>query len=69
MKNFLINLMTFRKKLATLSKKKKINKELTYNKKFLKSEKEHEHKRRLSLYLETSNIDWFSLQKKLIILP
>ena len=49
--------MTFGKKLATLSKKKKINKELTYNKKFLKSEKEHEHKRRLSLYLETSNID------------
>ena len=46
-----------REKISNIIKKKKINKELTYNKKFLKSEKEHEHKRRLSLYLETSNID------------
>ena len=43
---------------------KKFNRQLICNKNYLKAEKKNQHKRRLSLYLQTSNIDWFSLQTK-----
>ena len=40
---------------------KKNNNELIYNKKYLKAEKKIQHKRKLSMVLDASNIDWFSL--------
>ena len=49
MEIFLINIVKFGKKSAILSKR--INRELIYNKKYLKAEKKNQHKRRLSLYL------------------
>ena len=46
-----------RKKLAILSqkKKKRINDELTCNKRYLKTEK-NQHKRKLTIFLWTNNI-------------
>ena len=42
---------------------KKIKSKHVYNKKNLKAEK-NQHKRRLSIHLCTSNIDWLNLQKR-----
>ena len=49
-----------RKKLAILSQKKRINGELTCNKRYLKTEK-NQRKRKLTIFLCTNNIAWFCL--------
>ena len=47
-------------KVSKIIKKKKKS-ELICNKKYLKAEKKIKHKRKLSMVLGASNIDWFSL--------
>ena len=47
------------KKISNIIKRE-VNSKLAYIKKYLKAEK-NQHKWRLSLFLYTSNVDWFSL--------
>ena len=41
--------------------KNKFNSEFVHNKKYLKAEKNFNIKKKLSMFLHISNIDWFSL--------
>ena len=52
--------MNLREKVSK-EKLKKFNSKVIYHKKYLKAEKKIQHKGRLSMFLYTTNIDWFSL--------
>ena len=53
--NFFYKYMNIWEKVSNVIKNR-FNSEITYNKKYLKAEKKSKHKRKLSIFLYTSNI-------------
>ena len=58
-KKYFIKYMEMLEKVSNIIKRK-FNCELIYSKKYLKAKKENKHKRRLSIFICTNNIDRFN---------